>query len=230
MGFFGQLFGSKSNDASHDIGKTWPVPDAANEEEYVQACTRPAFTEQKEERTFRSDPSFQRVLDPLNSQNYPAAIKAAEGLLSNFADFDLPYKWLASAYRSTGQLRRSQEVLGRGLAQAKRKSLLLTDMGETEWRLGSAPRALYFWCQAAHGLLTNPIDYNAYLLLSYVAKGCGLAEIEHRFLSRVDSMRAGQIRLDFETANRLTTLVREQKCSAMTKAIQAVDALTLQPV
>jgi tetratricopeptide (TPR) repeat protein len=129
---------------------SWPVPDPANEEGYVRSCSEAVFSEEKEERTFRSDPAFQGVLDPLNSQQYAAAIKAAESLLSRFSDFDLPYKWLASAYRSTNQLQQSHDVLVRGLARAKRKAVLLTDMGETEWRMGNIHQAVYCWCQALH--------------------------------------------------------------------------------
>lgn len=199
-----------------------PIPDPVNEEDYVRSCAETAFPEEKEERTFRSDPAFQRVLDPLNSQQYSAAIKAAESLLPRFLDFDLPYKWLASACLSTDKLQRSQEVLAQGLAKAKRKSLLLTDMGETEWRMGNVHQAVYWWCQALHCLSSNPIDYNAYLLLSYVAKGCGLGGVEQRLLGRVDAMRAGLIRLDPATADRLTSLVRSKKSSAMIRAVQGI--------
>jgi tetratricopeptide (TPR) repeat protein len=203
---------------------SWPVPDPANEEGYVRSCSEAVFSEEKEERTFRSDPAFQGVLDPLNSQQYAAAIKAAESLLSRFSDFDLPYKWLASAYRSTNQLQQSHDVLVRGLARAKRKAVLLTDMGETEWRMGNIHQAVYCWCQALHCLSSNPIDYNAYLLLSYVAKGCGLGEAEQHLLGRVDAMRGGEIRLDPSTADRLTALVRSKKDSAMSRAVQDIDA------
>ena len=121
---------------------------AVDEGAYVRSCSEAAFSEENEERTFRSDPAFQRVLDALNSQQYPAAIKAAEDLLPRFSDFDLPYKWLGSAYRATDQLQQSRDVLGRGLARAKRKAILLTDMGETAWRMGDIHHAVYYWCQA----------------------------------------------------------------------------------
>jgi tetratricopeptide (TPR) repeat protein len=205
-----------------------PVSHDEKEEDYVRRCSEAAFLEEKEDRTFRSDPAFQPVLDLLNSQQYSAAIKAVESLLSRFSDFDLPYKWLASAYRSTNQLQRSQEVLGQGLAKAKRKSMLLTDLGETEWQMGNIHQAVYCWCQALHCLSSNPIDYNAYLLLSYVAKGCGLSDVERRLLGRVDAMRGGQIRLDAATADRLTSLVRGKKDSAMSRAVQGIDTMYLR--
>jgi hypothetical protein len=97
-------------------------------------------------------------------------------------------------------------------------------MGETEWRMGNIHQAVYCWCQALHCLSSNPIDYNAYLLLSYVAKGCGLGEAEQHLLGRVDAMRGGEIRLDPSTADRLTALVRSKKDSAMSRAVQDIDA------
>jgi tetratricopeptide (TPR) repeat protein len=201
---------------------------AVDEEIYVRSCSQAAFSEEKEERTFRSDPAFQTVLDPLNSQHYPAAIKAAEDLLPRFADFDLPYNLLGSAYRATDQLQQSRKVFERGLANAKRKAYLLTEMGETLWRLGDVHQAVYYWCQAVHCLSSNPIDYNAYLLLSYVAKGCGLGDIEQRLLGRVDAMQGGQPRLDPATASRLSELVRSRKDHAISRALQDIDARYLQ--
>jgi len=224
-----RLFGSKQGPARGGTVASCPVPDPANEEDYVRSCLEAAFTDEKEERTFRTDPAFQQVLDPLKSQQYSAAIKAAESLLSRFSDFDLPYKWLASAYRSTDQLQRSREVLGGGLAKVKRKSILLSDMGETEWRMGNIHQAVYCWCQALHCLSSNPVVayYDLYLLLSYVAKGCGLSDVEQRFLHRVDVLRAGQIRLELATADRLTSLVRGKVNSAMIRAVQGIDAMYL---
>ena len=197
---------------------------AVDEEAYVRSCSEAAFSDEKEERTFRSDPAFQLVLDSFNSQRYPAAIKAAEDLLPRFADFDWPYNLLGSAYRATDQLQQSREVLGRGLRNAKRKAFLLTEMGETLWRIGDVHQAVYYWCQALHCLSSNPVDYNAYLLLSYVAKGCGLGDIEQRLLGRVDAMQGAQPRLDPATAGRLTELVRTRKDDAIDRALQDIDA------
>ena len=197
---------------------------AVDEEIYVRSCAEAAFSEQKEERTFRSDPAFQRVLDPLNSQHYAAAIMAGDDLLPLFPDFDVLYNWLGSAYRSSDQLQQSLGVLGRGLAKAKRKVFLLTEMGETLWRIGDLHQAVYYWCQAVHCLSSNPVDYNAYLLLSYVAKGCGLGDIEQRLLGRVDAMQGGQSRLGAATAGRLTELVRNQRDHAIDRALQDIDA------
>jgi tetratricopeptide (TPR) repeat protein len=180
-----------------------------------------AYSEEKEERTFRSDPAFQRVLDPLNSEQYSAAIKAAESLLPRFPDFDLPYHWLASACRSTGNLQRSKAVLAQGLAQAKRKSVLLTDMGETEWQLGNIHQAVYSWCQALH-CSSRAIDYNVYLLVSYVAQGLGLAAEAALFLRRVDELRTGTVRLPAALANRLAELARRSRTPALVRVIEQI--------
>jgi branched-chain amino acid transport system permease protein len=218
----------KSFSAQIGTAPSWSVPDPADEENYVRSCAEMAFTEKAEERTFRSDPAFQRVLDPLNSKQYGTAIQTAESLLQRFEDFDLPYKWLASACRSTDDLKRSQQVLAEGLSKAKRKSILLTDMGETEWRMGNIHEAVYFWCQALHCLSSNPIDYNAFLLLSCVASGCGLRDVEHMLLDRVDAIRGGQVRLDPTVADRLTSLARSKKSPAMCNAILAIGTKYLQ--
>jgi hypothetical protein len=97
-------------------------------------------------------------------------------------------------------------------------------MGETLWRLGDVHQTVYYWCQAVQCLSSNPVDYNACLLLRYVAKGCGLGNIEQRLLGGVDAMQGGQPRLDPTTANRLTELVHSRKDHAIGRALQDIDA------
>jgi hypothetical protein len=71
-----------------------------------------------------------------------------------------------------------------GLAKAKRKSLLLTDLGKTEWESGDISGAVYWWSQTLH-CRVNPIEYIPYVFLSCVAKGLGLADFERSLLARV---------------------------------------------
>ena len=80
------------------------APDPANDDEYVRRCLTAEFTEVPESRTFRSDPAFAGVLTPLNSQQFAAAITAGQALIPRFPDFDLLYKWVGAACRSTQQL------------------------------------------------------------------------------------------------------------------------------
>lgn len=222
MAFWRWIRGQRSSSVSAD--PVWAVPDSSTPDAYVEACLRPAFQEQPEERTFRSDPSFREALDALNSQMYPRAIKAAEKLVGRFSDFDLPYKWMASACRAVGQADRSRAVLSEGLAKVKRKSLLLTDLGETALQSGKIDEAVYWWCQALHCLARNPIDYNAFLFLGEVAEACGLAEAARQMMARVDTLRAGKIRLEAATAARLGALVRGKQTSGIATAVERIAA------
>jgi alpha-tubulin suppressor-like RCC1 family protein len=198
------------------------APDPANVEEYVRRCLTGEYTEEPEARSYRSDPAFAAVLTPLNSRQFAAAITAGRALLPRFADFDLLYKWIGAACRSTQQLSQSREVLLAGLAKAKRKSLLLTDMGDTEAQSGNLGGALYWWSQAMHCLWLNPVDCDAYLLLSYVANGFGLADLERLLLERFDSMRAGGVRLDPATAGRLTNLAQSSKTESARRVLEGL--------
>lgn len=198
-------------------------PDPSNEQEYVRRCLESEFTEEQETRTFRSDPAFASVLTPLNSKQYTQAISAAQALLPRFNDLDLIYSWLGSAYRQTQRFAESRAVLMEGLAKAKRKSLLLTRLGEIEWESGDINGAVYWRSQALH-CRANQIEYNPYLFLSYVAKGLGLADFERSLLARVDSLRSGQIRLDPMTARRLTALVQNKRTEAMRKVLQGLQS------
>ncbi len=219
MGIFDSLFGKRKKVESSETPVKWNIPISSNEEDYVRRCLEAEFQEEKEVRTFRSDAAFATVLTPLNSKEYAKAIKVGKQILPQFSDFDLAYTWLASAYRETNQIQNSKEILSEGLKKAKRKYFILTEMGETEWKSGNIDAALYWWSQALHCLSNNPLDYNAYLLLSYVAKGAGTEEVEKVLLARVDSLRGGHVRLDSQTAERLTTLVKSKKSEAMKKVL-----------
>jgi hypothetical protein len=193
--------------------------DARAEEGYVRRCLEFVYREEQETRTFQTDPAFADILVPLNAQQYAQAIKEGQDILPRFPDFDLIYKWMGSAYRNNDEPLRSHDILSEGIRKAKRKCLLLSDMGETEWQLRRINEAVYWWSQALHCLSSNPIDYNAYLLLSYVAKGLGLTEFEGLLLARVDSMKSGQVRLDPTTAESLLKLVKDKKTEAMKKTL-----------
>lgn len=226
MDFLNKLFGKKQGltAPSSNVQSSLQTPDPSNLEEYVRRCLEVEFKEEQETRTFRTDPAFATILTPLNNQQYTQAIKAGQAILPNVPDFDLIYKWMGSAYRSTQQLPKSRDILNEGIKKAKRKCLLLTDMGETEWQSGNINEAVYWWSQALHCLSSNPIDYNAYLLLSYVAKGTGLTDFERVLLARVDSLKGGQVRLDPTTAGRLSTLVKNKKTEAMQKTLKELQA------
>ncbi len=198
------------------------APDPANVEEYVRRCLTGEFLEAPEARTYRSDPAFAAVLTPLNSRQFAAAITAGQALLPRFADFDLLYKWIGAAHRSIQQMPQSREVLLAGLAKARRKSLLLTDLGDTEAQLGNLGGAVYWWSQAIHCLSLNPVECDAYLLLSYVADGLGLADLERLLLERFDSTRAGRVRLDPATAWRLKNLAQSSRTDSVRRVLEGL--------
>ncbi|MCI0422983.1 MAG: hypothetical protein L0312_27790 [Acidobacteria bacterium] len=195
-------------------------PAATAEAEYVRRCLAQEFHDEVEARTFRSDPAFSNVLTPFNSQQYDLAIQETRKLLPRYADFDLVYKWLGSAHRATEQLEPSRQILHEGLGKSKRKCMLLTDLGETEWLMGNVESGLYWLAQALHCLASNPIEHNAYLLLSYLAKGIAMQKEADLFLARVDRMRAGQIRLNAAHAERLMNLCRQGRTEPMRKVIR----------
>ena len=229
MSILNRLFGKKQGTTAASSNELMPqasvnIPDTSNEGEYVRRCLIAEFKEEQEIRTFRTDPAFAEILTPLNAKQYSKAIKEGQAILPRFPDFDLIYKWIGSAYRYSQQLTKSRDILSEGIGKAKRKSLLLTDMGETEWQLGNLNEAVYWWSQALHCLSANPIDHNAYLLMSYVAEGIGLADFGQKLLSRVDSLKAGQIRLERTSAESLLRLVKNNKTDAIQKTLKDLQS------
>lgn len=202
-----------------------PAPSAtASPDEFVRRCVEPQFAETAETRTWRSDPAFGAVLTPLNARQYPQTIEAGQRILPSYRDLDLVYDWLGTAYRYTSQLERSREVLRDGIARARRKSSLLTELGQTEAQSGDLDQAVYCWSQAIHCLQSSSYDSDAYLLLSYVARGLGINDLERALLARGDEMRGGQVRLDAVAASRLGSLVQSKKTDSMRTALEGLRA------
>lgn len=220
-----QGIGGRQSELANHPGSQPPhaVPDPARVEDYVRRCLTVEFTEQPEARTYRSDPALASVLTPLNSQQFSAAVAAGRALLPRFDDFDLVYKWIGAAYRSTQQLPQAREILVMGLARAKRKSLLLTDLGTTEAQLGDLGSAVYWWSQAIHCLSLNPVDSDAYLELSCVANGFGLTDFERLLLARADSLRAGRVRLEPAAARRLTGLALSGRTESVRRVLDGLQ-------
>lgn len=195
-------------------------PTISDENVYIKRCLKQEFKEEVEERVWNSDPAFDSVLSPYNSQQFDTAIENGEKLISKFNDFDLLYKWIGDAYRNTLNLTKSREILYEGLKNSKRKYLLLTSLAETEWRSNSIENAIYFLSQVLHCLHLNEIDINAYLLMYYIAKGQELDQESQLFLQHVDKLRAGQIRLSPNEANQLVDISRKNKNDVFEKIIK----------
>jgi len=220
MALLAWLFGRRHETITFEPGSRLTPPAASDEDEYVRRCLTVEFRDENESRTFSSNPAFDRVLKPLNSQQYDIAIREAKKLLPKYQDFDLAYEWLGNAYLETQQLELARQTFYEGISKSKRKCLLLVGLGDTEWRMGKVEDGLYWLSQAMHCLAVNPIEYTADLLLGYMAKGIAMQNEADLFLAQVDRMRAGQIRLPAAHAERLMSLCRQGRTEPMRKVIR----------
>jgi tetratricopeptide (TPR) repeat protein len=125
----------------------------------------------------------------LNSGHFDEAIREGNTLVLKYPDFDLIYKWLGVAYRQNGQLDEAAVVVLRGLAKSRRKALLLTELGDTEWQRHDVDSALYWLAQAIH--CANPLAHMAYLLAGYIAEGRGMEDAKAALIERADSLNPG---------------------------------------
>jgi ankyrin repeat protein len=199
------------------------APVFASEEDYIEQCLSSKFLEEHETRTWRSDPEFHKVLDPLNKGDNSAVCKEAEQIIPKYRDLDLIYFWWAKALLNTCAYDKARAVLRKGLAKARRKSQLSRIMGEVAWKTNDLRGAVYWWAQAMHGqepMEGHGRDEGVYLYLHYVADGMGLTDIASAFISRVDKMRAGQIRLDPSAVTSLLILVHHGKNPAIVKVLK----------
>lgn len=213
-----------------------PAPAArpeAGEDAYYEKCLNAQFKEEDEPRTWRSDPAFRRVLDPLNAGDYKTVCAESDNLLGAYRDFHLIYGWWATALLRMGFHEKARDVLRQGLEKSRRKFFLCKVFGEVEWKSGNLQEALYWWAQALHNqetLENRGNDESAYLYLHYVAQGMGQPEIASAFLARVDRMRPGQIRLVESDASGLCGLARDARSASAEKVLQKLrDRYFLSP-
>lgn len=191
------------------------------ERAYFERCMEPAFQEEEEPRTWQSEPDFRRILDPLNRGDNASAAQEAETLVARFPDLHAIYSWWGSALTRTGEHGKAREVMQEGLARSKRKFSLCTGLGEAEWKAGNLKEAVYWWAQSLHCQDTIENfggDIDAYLYLYYVAEVAGQMDVAAAFISRVDRIRYGQIRLEPAAADDLQDLAARAK----TPGIEAV--------
>jgi hypothetical protein len=182
---------------------------AADGDPFVLRCLDSAYSEQPEARRWNSLAEHREVLDPLNAGQYAIAAARAEALVPRHPDFHLLYWWRSKALLELGQLSDARAVALQGLARARSKHDLCNLMGCIEWEGGYLGEAVYWWAQGMHGQESLG-DYGqsieSYLHLHYVADGVGATDCAEAFLVRVDCIRAGLIRLDKASAQRLVGL------------------------
>ncbi len=199
----------------------------SSEDVYVEQCLTPKFKEEEGQRRWDSDPEINIVLDPLNNGDYKTAYKEAERIVTKFSDCDFIYDYWGTALMRMGDFDQARQVLNRGLDNAKEKYTLCNTLGELELEAGNIKTAVYWWAQAVHcqqSLKGYTSDLWPYLYLHYAADSMGLADIAKAFITRVDQMRAGQIRLDQPTANNLRNLARKGKSYDIEKVLKELGS------
>lgn len=181
-------------------------------EGYVARCLTPAYREEDEIRSWR-DPEFSAVLDRMRQADQASRLAEAQPVMERFPDLHLGYVWAGEALLRMGEIDRAREVLRRGVERVRRKFGSCEKLGEVEWRAGNLAEAVYWWAQGIHCQETLPNrgdDVGSYLYLHYVAEGVDLGDLAAAFADRVDSIRAGQIRLEPTTAGELKALAAGQ--------------------
>ena len=167
-----------------------------------------SLEELPEQRTWRSDPALQEVLEPLNRRDYGAAAAAAEVLETRFLDLDLLYSWWGKALLEQGDVGAARDVLRRGIARSRRKYVLAERLGEAAWKAGDLEDAVAWWARSVRSQegLGATGEVGPYLYLHSVALGMGLYDVAGSLLDRIDRMRPGQIRLEESVAAELRRL------------------------
>jgi tetratricopeptide (TPR) repeat protein len=192
---------------------------------YVDTCFMIEFQEFDDGRDWYEMPEARAVSDAGNAGRIEEALRHAEALRSKYPDFYFSYLWLSILYRKQGRNADAANALNDGLRFSRSKYELCQNYGDMEWELGHLPEAVEWWIKSiVIQVGTKSLgNFVAFLQLSYVAEAAGLQDACSHLRQFVDRMRAGEIRLNADAANKLYSSTRSQGTASMKQAIDLLD-------
>ena len=95
-------------------------------------------------------------------------------------DGDIPYFWLAQCYKELNQDDEAERILREGLERCKRKSVLLTALGELCLDRSQIVAMTECFVNSANAQTHSVISHRPYLYITWIAKGCQEGEISRR--------------------------------------------------
>jgi tetratricopeptide (TPR) repeat protein len=193
---------------------------------YVDSCFMIEFQEFDEGRDLFEIPEVKVLSQAGNSGRIEDALRHAEALRSKYPDLYFSYMWLSILYRKQGRTADAVNALNDGLRLSRSKYELCQNYGDMEWELGHLPEAVRWWIKSiVIQTSTNSLgNFVPFLQLSYVAEAAELQGACSHLRQFVDRMRAGEIRLNADVANKLYSATRAQGNASMKQAIDLLDS------
>lgn len=192
---------------------------------YVDTCFSIEFQEFDDGRDWFEIPEAKAISQAGNAGRVEEALRHAEALRIKYPDFHFSYLWLSILYRKQGRTADAMIALNDGLRLSRSKYELCQNYGDTEWELGHLAEAVKWWIKSiVIQVGTKSLgNFVAFLQLSYVAEAAGLQGACSHLRRFVDRMRAGEIRLNADVANKLYSATRSQGTASMKQAIDLLD-------
>ena len=195
------------------------------QDQYLAKCLQPNYHELPETRSWRDDPAFNGVLEPLNLGDNMAAAREAQALASRYPDFADLHRWWAKALLNMGSCPRARQVLHDALSRTNQKFPLLTMMAQVELEAGSLRDAVFWWVQALHcqeSIEGFGGDVDAYLHLYYVADEAGLSQLASSLVERADLIQPSRQRLSSTAAASIKRLVSKSDAGLVRAVLEQV--------
>ncbi len=196
---------------------TWSDPD-----EFVRRCLNPEFTEGIESRAPAGIPGVAGLIEALGQGAYLQVVHEGRALLNDLPDFDAVYRLVGAALRAMGDSAAAAAVLAEGLARARRKSLLLTDLGDTAAQAGDTAGAVYWWAQAVQCLAKIPAGREAFQSLGCLAGALGMPETEQTFRGQADTHPVPALPERIEPSGYIVALLDQRQREALHRVLDGL--------
>lgn len=166
MGIFGKLF-NRNSGQKNDNGNIDSLSIIALSKALYPILPRSDYIEETSPLFSIFKMRCEQSTDPIDfSREFLVEV---EQFLKNHTEFDFPYYWLGSHYLVSGQHKKAEAVIYKGINSAEDRSLLATLMGNLRLQQ-SNPIAIGWAMQAC---LLASIEFAPYKLCSVVAKSAG---------------------------------------------------------
>jgi len=124
-----------------------------------------------DDRTMDDYPALRKV--PYEYENSSQeCLEKCEHEITIQPDADLPYTWAANCLKAQGRIHDAEEILRRGICDARRKTLLLTDLAKLHHEQKNVIGMVECFVAATRTQRQNLIDHDPYLYIAYIAYGC----------------------------------------------------------
>ena len=188
------------------------------------------FDHVKENRDWKTMETLNLVPGLVKENRLDEALKILDDQPQSLNDFDFIYAWKAFVYQKQQEFDQAEEILFKGIKNAKAKNLICDRLGYLYYEIGAMENAVKWWLKSVLVMTQSKASFlwEPFLYLAYTAKGCGRNK-EYHMLMHIAWQSHGKIMLQKEAEADLLKKAADLKTSSVPEAIKILCTLLDPP-